>query len=60
MPTYRQHAEGIFAMVHDLQDLDMSKGEILQVVNTIPTSEVEVYTVSHTYNAYIHGETLKR
>ena len=33
-------------MVHELQNHDLSKGEILQVINTVPRQEVEVYTVS--------------
>ena len=48
MPTYRQEPDGIYAMVQELQALDLSKGEILQVVNTVPSQEVEVYTVSRT------------
>jgi hypothetical protein len=45
MPTYQQDADAIYTMVQELQGLDLSKGEILQVVNTVPTQEVEVYTV---------------
>ena len=44
--TARQTDEGVARLADELQDHDLTKGEVLQICNLAPTLPVELYCVS--------------
>jgi len=44
--TARQTDEGVARLANELQDHDLTKGEVLQICNLAPVLPVELYCVS--------------
>lgn len=46
-PTTRQTEEGVAALADELQDYELTKGEVLQLINLAPWNSVGLYCVGH-------------
>ena len=53
-PTARQTDEGVARLADELQDHDLTKGEVLQICNLAPTLPVELYCVSQLRHSVLY------